>query len=96
VDIFVKSWSREYKDAREVILDVRALLEKMGAELIGKDEILPGDGKPWEDILITILLNDLLGYWRENRLRESGGLDSRARITLIPDTQPESCIIDLY
>jgi hypothetical protein len=88
-DIFVKAWSGEYKDVGEVMSDLRALLEKMGVEVIGEDEILPGDGKSWEDILVAIPPHDEQGYWREIRLRESRGLDSKARTTLIPGTEPE-------
>jgi hypothetical protein len=54
----------------------------MGVEIIGEDEILPGDGRLWEDIFVVILPHDAQGYWREIRLRESGGLDSRARTIL--------------
>ncbi|KAL3440460.1 hypothetical protein BJX65DRAFT_290401 [Aspergillus insuetus] len=76
-DIFVKAWCGEYNDVGEVIADLRALLEKMGVEINGKDEILPGNGKSWEDIFVVIPPHDAQGYWREIRLRESGGLDSR-------------------
>jgi hypothetical protein len=88
-DIFVKAWSGEYKDVGEVMSDLRALLEKMGVEVIGEDEILPGDGKSWEDILVAIPPHDEQGYWREIRLGESRGLDSKARTTLILDREPE-------
>jgi hypothetical protein len=85
--IFDTAGSGEYNDVGGVMLDLRALWEKMGVEIIGEDEILPGDEKPWEDILVVIPPHDEQVYWREIRLRESGGLDSRARTMLIPHTE---------
>jgi hypothetical protein len=51
--IFVKAWSGEFNDVGEVMSDLRALLEKMGIEVIGEDEILADDGKTWEDIIVV-------------------------------------------
>jgi hypothetical protein len=88
-DILVKAWGGEYRDVGEVMADLRALLEKMGVEVTGEDEILPGGGQTWEDIFVVIPPHDKEGYWREIRLRETGALDSRARTNLIAHTEPE-------
>jgi serine/threonine protein kinase len=87
--ILVKAWSGDYKNVSEVICDVRAVLRKKGIEVIGEDEVLPGDTMPWGDMFTIVPPSGEHPYRTEIRLRERRGLDSMSRMAILPEVEQE-------
>ncbi|KAL3444546.1 hypothetical protein BJX65DRAFT_310736 [Aspergillus insuetus] len=87
--VLVKAWSGDYRNVSQVIQDVRAVIEKKGVEVIGEDEILPGDSMSWGDIFTIVPPSDERPYCTEIRIREKRGLDSASRVTLLPEVKHE-------
>ncbi|EAU35967.1 predicted protein [Aspergillus terreus NIH2624] len=62
--ILLKAWKGEYENAREILQEVRFYPEKIGVRMEGEDEVLPDDGRNWEDIF-TVLREDGVRWSRE-------------------------------
>ncbi|PGH23612.1 hypothetical protein AJ80_02393 [Polytolypa hystricis UAMH7299] len=43
-----------YEDAKEIMRDVKSLVEKMGIQVVGDDEVVLEDGVKWEGALKVV------------------------------------------